>query len=304
MSSHELNVVCKPFVPQQQTQRNTSWAVNVFKAWVEKRSQCSSGVVEHFPIDLLEVQYAVDVVDRTLAAFVIEVRKADGTYYPGASLKNILAALHCKMKECQGAIHVTTFLNAKLREKYYPQLNNALDRQLRFLCQNGIGIERKRAEIITLSTEEKLWEEGIIGISSPQMLLNAIFFWLRGVQEHHKLSFSQLVRASNPSRYTYLEFGSKNRSGGIHDNTNSKVVTIVSTNSPKCLVKLLDLYFSKVPPDVQSKSGSFYLMPLLFTPTGTRPWFLDSPLPLRKLQGLLKQMCKDIKVVGNLQIIV
>ena len=215
-----------------------------------------------FPIDLLEVQYAVDVVDRTLAAFIIEVRKAAGTYYPGASLKNILAALHRKMKECQGAIHVTTFLNAKLCEKYYPQLNNALDRQLRFLRQNGIGIEHMRAEIITLSTEEKLWEDGIIGISSPQMLLNAVVFYigknfcLRGVQEHHKLSFSQLVRASNPSRYTYLVFGSKNRSGGIHDDTNSKVVTIVSTNSPKCLVTLLDLYFSTVPPDVQSKSGS------------------------------------------------
>lgn len=133
--------MCTPFVPQQ-TQRNTSWAVNVFRAWTKARSQCA-GAVEHFPADLLETQYPVDVTDRTLAAFIIEVRKADGTYYPGASLKNILAALHRKMKEFQGAVHVTTFLNAKLREKYYPLLHNALDRQLQFLCQNGIGIERK-----------------------------------------------------------------------------------------------------------------------------------------------------------------
>ena len=70
----------------------------------------------------------MNVIDCTLAAFIVEVRKVEGTNYPGATLKNILAVLHRKMKECQSALNISMFLNAKLREKYYPQLNNALDR--------------------------------------------------------------------------------------------------------------------------------------------------------------------------------
>ena len=101
-------------------------------------------------------------------------------YYPGSVLKNILSALHHKAKETQGAANVITFLNAELREKYYPQLHNALNRQLRLFCNNGIGVERKRAQIVTQQNEEKLWEEGVIGATgSPQcsaLLLSASGF--------------------------------------------------------------------------------------------------------------------------------
>lgn len=133
--------------------------------------------MEQFPADLLDTAHPIPVLDRTLAAFILEARRADGAYYPGNTLRNILSALHRKMKETQGAANVTTFLNGQLREKFYPQLHNALDRQLRFLRNNGIGIERKRAQIITHDIEEKLWEEGVIGVCSPQALLNAVFFY-------------------------------------------------------------------------------------------------------------------------------
>ena len=122
-------------------------------------------------------------------------------------------------------------------------------------------------------------------------------FCLRGVSEHYKIVFSQLLRGSNPDRYTYLEFGSKNHTGGIADNSASKVVTIVATTSPRCPVKLLDLYHTKVPN--VAKDSSFYLTPLPFTPTGSRPWFFEEKLPLKRLQGLLKKMCCDAKVEGN-----
>ena len=80
------------------------------------------------------------------------------------------------MKENQGAAQVTTFLNETLREKLYPQLHNAFDRQLRLLRDIGIGVERKRAQVITPAIEEMLWEKGVIGVHSAQALLNAIFF--------------------------------------------------------------------------------------------------------------------------------
>ena len=118
----------------------------------------------------------------------------------------------------------------------------------------------------------------------------AKFFCLRGVNEHLNLLFSQLRRSSDPDCYTYMEYGSKNHSGGINDKGDGKVVSIVATNSPRCHVAILDLYFSKVPQSVSGES-KFYLTPLPFTPTGSRPWFFPEPHQIKKLQSLLKTMC-------------
>lgn len=76
-------------------------------------------------------------------------------------------------------------------------------------------------------------KKGILGTHYPKALLNAVFFYngknffLRGVQEHYNLTFAQLIWQSNPDRYTYYEFVSKNHQGGIADGREGKVVTIV-----------------------------------------------------------------------------
>ena len=186
---------------------------------------------------MLEVSYPLSVIDRTLAAFVCEARQADGKPYPGSTLKNILSALFRVMKQFQGAQNVTNFVDKTEREKHFPQLHNALDRVLRQLRQSGIGVECRRAALITDDIESKLWETGVTGIHSPQALLHAVFFYngkyfyLWGIGEHQNLRFSQIAHTS-PTKYTYLEFGSKNHSGGVSNRSKGKVVSIVGTNSP------------------------------------------------------------------------
>ena len=96
--------------------------------------------------------------------------------------------------------------------------------------------------------------------------------------------------------YMYMEYGSKNHSGGVNDKDDGKVVSIVATNSPHCHVAILDLYFYKVPQSVSGES-KFYLTPLPFTPTGSMPWFFHEQHQIKKLQSLLNTMCSsaDIK---------
>ena len=149
-NSHRLDDLCKPFVPTE-TKSNNSWATGVFKCWVVARNSNSHTTVETFPEDILEKKYPCSILDRELAAFVLEARRVDGNPYPGNTIKNILAALLTVMKENQGAVNIISFMELSTREKYYPQLNNALDWQLRTLRSNGIGIERKRADIMRLS---------------------------------------------------------------------------------------------------------------------------------------------------------
>ena len=57
-----------------------------------------------------------------------------------------------------------------------------------------------RETSVVSQNEEKLWENGIINLTTPQGLLYALFFYngknvcLQGGQEHKNLKFSQLER--------------------------------------------------------------------------------------------------------------
>lgn len=159
--------------------------------------------------------------------------------------------------------------------------------------------------MIAPDIQEEFWRKGVLGFHSPQALLNTVFFFngqnfcLRGVGEHFNLRFTQIQHATNPERYIYREFGSKNHPGGINDTSAGKVVSIVATGGRNCHVNILNFYLSKVPQHVRDSGGKFYLSPLPFTPTGNRPWFYEDPLSFRKLQSLVKKMCEDADVQGN-----
>ena len=61
---------------------------------------------------------------------------------------------------------------------------------------------------------------------------------------------SQFVRSRNPDCYTYIEYGKKNRSGGLAQlNVDNKRVPGFATpeNEPCCIVFLLDRYLEKLP---------------------------------------------------------
>ena len=302
LTADEIKQQCQAFVPPKTNQCNR-WAASVYIQWAEERNSDPTAV-ERCPTDLLLSPYPTHVVDYWLAAFVLEARRKDGHYYPPNTIRNILAALYRTMKSHLSP-GIPSFMDSRCREFYYPTLNNGLDQHLRMLRQKGIGLERKRATLITQEHKDELWRQGILGNHSPAALLNAVFFYngkcfhLRGVQEHEQLKFGQIIRNTNPDRYTYYEHGSKNHSGGVNDDTDGKIVSIIASSHPHSLVALLDLYFSKVPQDAIRPDAPFYLKPLLFTPTGTRPWFLDYPLPKTRVQMMVKDMFRDAQIEGR-----
>ena len=301
LSEKQIADHCQPSVPKN-TQKNTSWGVSVFKDWCSSRNQQS---LQKCPEDLLSTPHPTRVIDYWLATFVLEARRQDGNFYPGNTLKNLLAALFRAMKSNLGPLNVTNFIDKTQREAHYPRLNNALDNQLKMLKSCGIGVERNRAAVITVEEENELWRKGILGTHSAKALLNAVFFYngknflLRGVQEHYNLTFAQLKRQDNPDRYTYYEYVSKNHQGGIADCSEGKVVTIVHSNMARSHVAILDLYLSKVPVAAKQPNGKFYRQPLPFTPTGIRPWFFEGHLGQNCIQAMVKNMMQDASIDGK-----
>ena len=299
LTPKELDQACNLCVPLN-TKRNNLWVTNVFVEWLNERNATTE---DKFP-DILQSQQAVGQVDAVLAAFILEARRKDGNHYPANTLRNILAAIYRVMKENLGATNVTTFMEKEVREHSYPRLHNAIDFQFRLLRCNGIGVERKQASVITTDQEKVMWNKGALGMHSPKVLLQTVFFYngknfcLRGRQEHQTLRFSQIVRFSNPDRYTYFEFGSKNHHGGVNDSSHGKTVTIVDNGSPYSHVALLDLYLSKVPRAEIDNDNLFYLSPLPFTPLRELKWYFNDPFSSKLLSNLLKTMTTEAGLEG------
>lgn len=316
LSTKQIESLSTKLVPKK-TSDSTKWAIRIFTDWCNERNGCPSALLD-CPTDLFEhvkitngntgchYGYPLSTLDFWLAAFVTEVRKADGGYYSPASLNCILAGLFRHMKDKFGA-NAPNFLSKS--EANFSMFRNALDRQLRFLRGSGVGVERKRASIITAEDEDKLWTSGVLGIDNPVALLNAVFylngksFCLRGVSEHYHLHFSQIVRKTNPDRYLYIEHGSKNRNGGIEDyKLESKCVTIVATKEGgiRDHVFILDTYLSKIPTEMIEKNERFYLRPMQqVSGYDGAPWFYRQNIGQHKVQTMVKSMFKAAEIDGK-----
>ncbi len=87
-----------------------------------------------------------------------------------------------------------------MRKKYYKFLSdaefiegkNTLENTMKMLSKKG-KVLLKSAEPISEETEDKIWTEGLLGISSPEVQLNTIVYLfgvhlaLHAVQEHKSL---------------------------------------------------------------------------------------------------------------------
>ena len=110
----------------------------------------------------------------------------------------------------------------------------------------------KHAEVIS-TDEDQLWESGVLNVTTPRGLQNAVFFTIGNLfclhceKEHRALKLSQLKRDSD--KYKYYENVSKNRNGSFKQlHVRSKVVPVYSCPEAgiRCPVHLLDLYISKL----------------------------------------------------------
>lgn len=113
-----------------------------------------------------------------------------------------------------------------------------LDSKTKELSGRGLGIDEKRAEVISEEQEEYMWKHNILGTdtSTPQKLLDTLLFLLglnfalRAGQEHRNLrvgKYSQISVMKERNGLKYLEYKedvSKTNRGGLqHRNVKPKV---------------------------------------------------------------------------------
>ena len=61
-------------------------------------------------------------------------------------------------------------------DQHFKALHTSLDSLFRDLRTKNIGTQVRHAEIFTKEEGQMLWDKGILGTSTPQSLLNAVFY--------------------------------------------------------------------------------------------------------------------------------
>ena len=152
--------------------------------------------------------------------FVLEVRKKNGDEYPPNSLMHLCCGL-VRHLHANGHPNLDIF-----KDSQFSEFRSTLDAEMKRLQAKGFGTKQKKAEPITETEEDVLWEKGELGEHTPRALLNTIFymtglyFALRSGVEHRNLPFdqSQIEQVEREDEWPYLlyvEDCSKNRPGGL-----------------------------------------------------------------------------------------
>ena len=177
---------------------------------------------------------------------------------------------------------------------------------MKHLRSCGLG-SKKQAEPISIHEETILWEHGLLGSCSPQVLLDTMvflcgmYFALRSGQEHRDLQFSQIEliepSGNSPPYLVYTENISKNNTGGMaqrklqpkqvmrHSNT---------SNQSRCFVHLFKEYVQHCPKE--RKTTCFYLTALK-KPKGD-VWYSDTPVGHNTLSKTVKRLCASAGISG------
>ena len=156
-----------------------------------------------------------------MARFVVEIRKNNKLEYLANSIYLILTGILRHMRE-NGTVG-WNFLDTK--DDRFTYLHRVLNAKIKGLTRNGVGTDIKRADVISVEDENKLWEKGVFGNSSCQFVINTLYFYnakffhLRACDEHRRIKLNDIT-LGEASRAPFLELcgnSAKNVPGGLAD---------------------------------------------------------------------------------------
>ncbi len=152
------------------TNSKINWAMNLYRDWYFewcKSADCDSRI-KWSNIESGEIQESN--LAHSLSCFLSEVRKRDGSEYPGDSLYQLLICIQFHLER--------TGRHWKLIDgEEFTSLKFTLDNLMKERAAMGLG-KRKSSSPISVAEEEQLWVKGVLGTSSPDQLHDTMLFLL------------------------------------------------------------------------------------------------------------------------------
>ena len=285
-----------------ETNKKIAWIKRMYTDWRSFRN--SQKDLESFSCDLENVQSInPEGLNVALCRFITEVRKLDGSHFPGKTLYDIIICIQFYLEK-EG------FSWRLLNDERFKELKFTLDNVMKARTSAGIGITVRKAEVVSFEDEKNLWALGLLGTYNPTVLMHTVVYVigmtcaLRAGKEHRSLrsipfesQFEYKVSSSGATFIRYTEdIGLKTNKGGIkHRRVDPKIVDIHPiSNGDRCPVAIITKYLSMLPKDCKCKS--LYLQPK--KKYSKDDWYLDRPVGVNTLRKVVKEICEKGGIDG------
>ena len=220
--------------------------------------------------------------------------------YPPSTLYSICCGLQRYIRDVKPDLNL-------LKDPQFSRFQRTLDAEMKRLRSTGLGVKKRKAEPISISDENLLWEKKLLGDHSARVLLDTMVFYygmyfaLRSGLEHRNLLQSQIVLVEPPGATPYLVYTenfSKNNSGGLAQRkVEAKSVAHHANeqNPERCFVRLFKEYKKRLPQTI-TDSSPFYLSPLK-NPKGIT-WYSSVAVGHNTLSKTVKRLCETADITG------
>ena len=245
---------------------------------------------------------SVPALNYWLGRFILEVRSMSGKEYSPDSVYQLCCGLQWSLRNANRA-DINIF-----EDSNFTQFRGVLDGKLKQLNRTGKYVEKRKAAVITVEMEEKLWGSGLLGDHTPQVLVDTVVyliglnFALRSGEEHRRLRyFPSQISVVNPEGAApyimYCEDISKTNQGGLKSRkvAPKRVIHHANMEEPsRCLVRLFQKYTALCPSC--RPNDALYLTPLKNPVEGC--WYSRVPIGHNKLADTVPRLMRDAGISG------
>ena len=169
-SALEIAQVEDSHIPRK-TRANTTWAIRIWREWATDRLE-NLTPVEGTDFHTLFSDIS-KISDESIAfwlqRFVLEARRVNGENYCPDSLYQLCCGLHQALRNADRDINF-------FEQFTFCHFRSVLDGELKRLNATGKYVHKKKACVITVEMEEILWEKGLLGDNSPQVLCDTLVY--------------------------------------------------------------------------------------------------------------------------------
>ena len=266
-------------------------------------------VEEHHEIREIE-KIPPTELDSYLSQFVLAARTKTGKDYEPSSLRGILASVERHLSR-------SSYGKTIFKDSDFKKTRDALKAKQKQLKRHGLANRPKATTALTDDEIEILFDKKLLGLSSPQALLNTVWlnnmfhFGLRGCKEQKELRWGDIVLKTDSDGKEYLEYferQTKTRTGEDPRNQRPIKPRMYSNNDAISIdrdpVHVYKMYKEKRPPSMLEPDSSFYLSVNYFK-TETHAsvegnnWFKAQPMGVNKLNNIMKDMTQAAGISGK-----
>ncbi len=155
---------------------------------------------------------------------------------------------------------------------------------------------------------DSMWTSGSLGDSSPEVLLNTVWFLLtmhmgmRGRDEHYKLTYGDFCIHSTPDGFKYVEFNerdTKTRSGETNASRQFKPkMWNTPNNISRCPLRIFEKFLQKRPVEMCKSESPFYLA-VNYNYSNDDIWYKKQKMGKDRINTIMKRMAASAGLSGE-----